>query len=118
MTKNQFFAIDYETFIDIVESAAAEMQYGGKDLRDAFYMLKDRIDEESFCARNAKSANEAGRLCAVNTIWAEDVAYSVLEDLEDHRCWEGCYGYDDDMVRRQLDPIFVVAEEEAEEAAS
>lgn len=112
MTKNQFFAIDYEGFIDLVESAAEDLKYGGKDLQTVLYKLKDRMDDEAFCVRNARDANEAGRLCAVNADLAEEVAYDILNELEEGRCWEGHCGFDDSMVRRQLDPIFVVAEEE------
>ena len=118
MTKEQFFAIDYEGFIDLVEAAADSLQHTGEDLHDVLGRLKGRIEEESFCARNAKDANEVGLVCAVNADLAEEVAYDVLSDLNDHRCWESEYTYNDDMIRREIDPIFVVADEEREEVAS
>ena len=118
MTKEQFFAIGYEEFIDLVEAAADSIQHGGKDLHDVLSKLKTKIEMESFCARNAKDANEAGRVCAVETDLAEEVAYDILSDLDEHyRKEDGC-GFNDDMVRREIDPLFVVAEDEREEAVS
>lgn len=118
MTKDQFFAIDYEGFIDLVETAADSLQHTGENLHNVLGRLKNWIEEESFCARNAKDANEAGLVCAVNADLAEEVAYDVLSDLNDHRCWESEYTYSDDMVRREIDPIFVVADEERDEEVS
>lgn len=118
MTKEQFFAIDYEEFIDLVEAAADSIQHAGKDLHDVLGKLKTKIEMESFCARNAKDANEAGLVCAVNTDLAEEVAYDILSDLDErYRKEDGC-GFNDDMVRREIDPIFVVADEERKEIAS
>ena len=115
MTKDQFFAIEYEDFLGAMETAAECVINQTSDLENILWRAKDRFYELSFCARMPKDASEAGRVCVVDSDAAVELMYDILMELDECRERDGRAYYDDKHVRNAIDMLFAIPEEERDE---
>lgn len=120
MGKDQFWAVEYEEFLAIMETAAEFVEQRIKNMYDTLAFVKNELEKQSFCVRPAKDVNEPNLVCIIDADYAEVVANNILQYLDSHRRWDGDSTYTKKFVRSEIEPEFAIKEEEKddEEVAS